>query len=283
MLAKRIPSIMPPLSYEESIETTKVYSVAGALSGSEPLVTTRPFRAPHHTVSPAGLTGGGSVPKPGEISLSHNGVLFLDELPEFSRSAMEVLRQPVEDNVVTISRVSASLTYPCSVMLVAAMNPCPCGNFGSPNKQCSCAPHAVERYLAKISGPLLDRIDLHVEVLPVDYDEISGKAQGEPSSAIRARVLRAREIQQKRYAGESFNCNAKIPSSKMAEVCKMTPEAEKTLKLAFERLSLSARAYDKVLKMARTIADLAEDDIIDRPHIAEAVQYRALDKKYWNR
>ena len=283
MLAKRIPSIMPPISYDESIQTTKIYSVAGILPGGRSLVTTRPFRSPHHTISPAGLSGGGSFPKPGEISLAHNGVLFLDELPEFTRGSMEALRQPVEDDVVTISRASASLTYPCSIMLVAAMNPCPCGNFGSENKSCNCAPGAVERYLSRISGPLLDRIDLHVEVLPVDYTAISDKVKGEGSAAIRSRILAARDIQRERFTGSPYQVNAKIPASKMSEFCSMTEQAEETLKLAFKRLGLSARAYGKVLKVSRTIADLAGDRVIERKHIAEAVQYRALDKKYWNR
>ena len=283
MLAKRIPSIMPPISYAESIETTRIYSVAGALPAGRPLITARPFRSPHHTVSSAGLSGGGSVPKPGEISLAHNGVLFLDELPEFSRSSMEALRQPVEDDVVTISRAAASLSYPCSIMLVAAMNPCPCGNFGSQTKSCSCAPGAVERYLAKISGPLLDRIDLHVEVLPVDYSAMSGDSRGESSGTVRARVIEARKLQSLRFAGLGFRVNAKIPAAKMREFCEMSGDAEKTLKLAFDRLSFSARAYDKVLKTARTIADLAGETTIGRAHIAEAVQYRALDKKYWLR
>lgn len=283
MLAKRIPSIMPPMTYAESVETTKIYSVAGALPGNCSLVTTRPFRSPHHTISPAGLSGGGSIPKPGEISLAHNGVLFLDELPEFSRSSMEALRQPVEDDVVTISRATASLTYPCSIMLVAAMNPCPCGNYGSLTKSCSCAPGAVERYLSRISGPLLDRIDLHVEVLPVDYSSISDNTRGESSKAIRDRVLEARDRQTVRFSGFPYRINARIPSSKLSEFCAMTSDAEETLKLAFDRLGLSARAYGKVLKVSRTIADLSGDDIIDRRHVAEAVQYRALDKKYWNR
>jgi len=283
MLAKRIPSIMPPISYNESIETTRIYSVAGVLPAGQPLITARPFRSPHHTVSSAGLSGGGSIPKPGEISLAHNGVLFLDELPEFSRSSMEALRQPVEDDVVTISRAAASLSYPCSIMLVAAMNPCPCGNFGSETKTCTCSGGVVERYLARISGPLLDRIDLHVEVLPVDYSAISDDVKGEASELVRARVLAARKVQELRFEGLGFNVNAKIPAAKMREFCAMTRDARATLKLAFERLGLSARAYDKVLKTSRTIADLAGDDIIDRAHVAEAVQYRALDKKYWTR
>ncbi len=282
MLAKRIPSILPPLDYAEAVETTKIYSAAGQLSGHGSLICTRPFRAPHHTVSAAGLTGGGTIPRPGEISLAHNGVLFLDELPEFSRAATEVLRQPVEDGVVTISRVAGSLTYPCSTMLVAAMNPCPCGNFGSA-KPCGCAAHAVERYLSRVSGPLLDRIDLHIEVGAVDYDSISAARAGESSATIRERVLKAREIQRARYAGSDVRCNAKLPASALDEVCAMTDGAQVAVKRAFEGLGLSARAYGKVLKVARTIADLADAPVIDTVHIAEAVQYRALDKKYWLR
>ncbi len=283
MLAKRLPTILPPLTYTEAIETTKIYSVAGALEKGGSLVTKRPFRSPHHTVSPIGLTGGGTVPRPGEISLSHNGVLFLDELPEFSRQAMEVLRQPIEDDVVTISRVAGSLTYPCSVMLVAAMNPCPCGNFGSGVKQCSCSETAVERYLSRISGPLLDRLDLHVEVTAVDYDSISDKQSGESSAEIRKRVIAAREIQRKRYEGTGVTCNAKLQSAMSNEACRLTERGEATLKRAFESLGLSARAYDKVLKVSRTIADLSNDETIDSFHVSEAIQYRTLDKKYWRR
>ncbi|MEG1985043.1 MAG: YifB family Mg chelatase-like AAA ATPase [Oscillospiraceae bacterium] len=281
MLAKRIPSILPPLTYREAIETTKIYSVADMLNGKESLIMNRPFRSPHHTVSPAGLTGGGAIPRPGEISLSHNGVLFLDELPEFSRTAMEVLRQPIENDEVTISRVAGSLTYPCSVMLVAAMNPCPCGNFGNPAKECTCVPHSVERYLSKISGPLLDRIDLHIEVAAVDYDSIASRSAGECSADIRKRVIAAREIQLSRFGGTRISCNAKILSSMMGNTCKMTARAEQTMKKAFVRLGLSARAYNKVLKVSRTIADLAGDRIIDVQHVTEAIQYRILDKKYW--
>jgi len=283
MLAKRLPSILPELTHPESIETTKIYSVAGMLAGKASLVTERPFRSPHHTVSPAGLTGGGAIPRPGEISLAHNGVLFLDELPEFPRTAMEVLRQPIEDNVITISRASGSLTYPCAIMLVAAMNPCPCGNFGNAAKQCTCAPNTVERYLSKISGPLLDRLDLHIEVASVDYGAMSDKARGESSRDIRNRVAAARKIQHERFSESGVACNAKIPPSMMGEACRTTEAGAATLKRAFENLGFSARAYDKVLKVSRTIADLSGDEAIDSGHIAEAVQYRALDKKYWQR
>lgn len=283
MLAKRLPSILPPLTYEEAVETTRIYSAAGALNVKTGLVSERPFRSPHHTVSPAGLTGGGTIPRPGEVSLAHNGVLFLDELPEFPRTAMEVLRQPLEDGAITLSRAAGSLSYPCNIMLVAAMNPCPCGNFGSGAKSCSCAPHIVERYLSKISGPLLDRLDLHVEVAAVDYDAISDKGKGESSGAVRARVEAARVVQQKRLAGTGIRANADIPPAQMSALCQVTEKGQQTLKRAFVRLGLSARAYDKVLKVSRTIADLAGADAVDAVHIAEAVQYRALDKKYWDR
>ncbi|MEG1757447.1 MAG: YifB family Mg chelatase-like AAA ATPase [Oscillospiraceae bacterium] len=283
MLAKRLPSILPPMSYEEAIETTKLYSIAAALSAERALIDVRPFRSPHHTVSPAGLSGGGTIPRPGEISLAHNGVLFLDELPEFSQKAMEVLRQPIEDDVVTVSRVSGSVTFPCSAMIVAAMNPCPCGNFGSALKKCTCAPFAVERYLSRISGPLLDRLDLHVEVSAVDYGSLSGKTPGECSATIRERVVAAREIQVHRFSDTLMPCNAKLSSRQLAKAAVLTCGAQATMKRAFESLGFSARAYDKVLKVARTIADLAKSELVDSEHIAEAVQYRMLDKKYWER
>lgn len=283
MLAKRMPSILPDMTFEEMIETSKIHSVAGILKEGESLVRTRPFRSPHHTVSPVGLSGGGTIPKPGEVSLAHGGVLFLDELPEFSRQALEVLRQPIEDSVVTVSRVHATVSYPCSIMLVAAMNPCPCGFYGHPKRKCTCSPKAINRYLGRVSGPLLDRIDIHIEVPPVDYDELSGKAQGgEPSAEIRKRVNKARAIQHKRFEGTGITCNARITSSLLHKICVMSDEAEVVLKKAFEKLNLSARAFDRVLKVARTIADLDESEIIESAHILEAVQYRALDKKYWN-
>jgi magnesium chelatase family protein len=283
MIAKRIPSIMPPLLYEESLETTKIYSIAGLVDRKNPLITARPFRSPHHTVSPAGLTGGGSIPKPGEISLSHNGVLFLDELPEFSRTSMEVLRQPLEDGKITISRATASLTYPCSLMLVAAMNPCPCGNFGSKTKVCSCSNLAVEKYLSRISGPLLDRIDMHVEVPAVDYKSLSSEEKSESSSSIRERVVKARSIQKARYSDKGYFCNKDASSSVIKSACRMSAEAESMLKLAFERLSLSARAYTKVLKISRTIADLEGSESVEKSHIAEAISFRTLDRKYFVR
>lgn len=281
MLAKRIPSILPDMSFEEAIETTEIYSVAGALKSGTSLIKQRPFRSPHHTVSAAGLSGGGAIPKPGEISLSHNGVLFLDELPEFARSSMETLRQPIEDGTITISRAAGTLSYPCSVMLICAMNPCPCGFFGLPNRPCTCPNGAAAKYLSRVSGPLLDRLDIHIEVAPVEFDQLSDETYGEKSEQIRKRVNEARQLQRKRFKGTEINCNARMTSSMVREFCKLTPIAKKLLKDAFERLGMSARAYDKVLKIALTIADLDHSDIIDSQHIAEAIQYRSLDRKFW--
>ncbi|MBE6763062.1 MAG: ATP-binding protein [Ruminococcaceae bacterium] len=283
MLAKRLPSILPDMTAEEALEATKIHSIAGTLSGGVGLLKDRPFRAPHHNISTAGLTGGGTVPHPGEVSLAHHGVLFLDELPEFSRTAMESLRQPLEDEVVTISRVQASLTYPCSFMLVAAMNPCPCGFFGHPTKPCTCSPKAASSYLSRISGPLLDRIDIHIEVPPVDFDKLNAAEKAESSAEIRARVNKARAIQQKRFAGTDIISNAHIPAGMLKEYCVLSDGASAMLKIAFDKMGLSARAYDRLLKLARTIADLDESDIIDRKHIGEALQYRSLDRKYWER
>ena len=283
MLAKRIPSILPEMTFEESIETTKIHSVAGLLPEGDALITQRPFRAPHHTISPVGLSGGGSIPRPGEISLAHNGVLFLDELPEFSRDAMEVLRQPIEDGQVTISRVAGTLTYPCSMMVVAAMNPCPCGYFGHPSRECSCSAGAVSRYLSRVSGPLLDRLDLHVEVAPVEYQNLVSAQQEESSSAIRLRVNQARKLQQERYRSIGISCNAKLPAPAVNKFCPMDDSASALLSRAFETMGLSARAYDRILKVSRTIADLDGAEVISRRHIAEAVQYRSLDRKYWSR
>lgn len=283
MISKRIPSILPEMTFEESLQTTEIYSVAGALPEGISLITDRPFRSPHHTVSPAGLSGGGVVPRPGEVSLAHNGVLFLDELPEFNRQAIEILRQPIEDGTITISRVSASVTYPCSAMIVCAMNPCPCGYFGHPTRECTCAPTSITRYLSKISGPLLDRIDIHIEVPPVDFERLSDTAPAESSAAIRERVNAARKIQQQRLAGSGVLCNAKMTPAQTREFCVPTAQAKKVLEIAFEKLGLSARAYDKVLRLSRTIADLEGADTIDSPHVAQAVQYRRLDRKLWQK
>lgn len=282
MLAKRLPSILPDMSFDEMIETTKIHSIAGILPTGAPLVKSRPFRSPHHTVSAAGLSGGGAVPKPGEVSLAHNGVLFLDELPEFNRSSLEVLRQPIEDGVVTISRVSGSLSYPCSVMLVAAMNPCPCGYFGHPSRSCTCSKNAVHRYLSRVSGPLLDRLDLHVEVPAVNYDELSSDSAGESSAEIKRRVNKARQVQRERYSGRAIRCNARLTPSALKEFCILDEAASALLKRAFESMGFSARAYDRVLKVSRTIADLDNSEVIKPSHIAEAIQYRNLDRKYWS-
>ncbi len=281
MLAKRIPTILPDITVDEALETTKIYSLAGNLSKDKPIINYRPFRAPHHSVSPAGLSGGGTIPKPGELSLSHNGVLFLDELPEFTRNTMEVLRQPIENGTITISRAACALTYPCSVMLVCAMNPCPCGYFGHPTRSCSCPNGAPARYLSKVSGPLLDRLDIHIEVPPVDYNQLSQTETGESSADIRARVNKARDIQLERFKGTGVTCNAKMTPSLTRKYCVLSEKASKTLELSFERLGLSARAYDKILKVARTIADLDNSENIENQHILEAIQYRSLDRKFW--
>lgn len=281
MLAKRIPTILPDITVDEALETTKIYSLAGRLTKETPIINHRPFRAPHHTVSPVGLSGGGTIPKPGEISLAHNGVLFLDELPEFSRNTMEVLRQPMENGTITISRASCALTYPCSVMLICAMNPCPCGYFGHPTRSCSCPNGAPARYLSKVSGPLLDRLDIHIEVPPVDYNQLSDSEAGEPSAAIRERVNAARKIQLERFKGTNVSCNAKMTSALTRKYCVLTEDAAKILENSFEKLGLSARAYDKILKIARTIADLDNSETIETRHILEAIQYRALDRKFW--
>lgn len=284
MLAKRLPSILPGMTFEEMIETTKIYSIAGALPQGASLIRRRPYRSPHHTISAVGLSGGGLVPKPGELSLAHNGILFLDELPEFSRAAIEVLRQPIENESVTLSRAGVTLTYPCSVMLVAAMNPCPCGYFGHPSRPCTCSPAGVSRYLSRVSGPLLDRIDLHIEVPPVEFDQLSASGSEEPSAAIQQRVERARALQRERYRNHQTSpaaCNAKILPELLKAACPMTESARRLLKLSFEKLGLSARAYDRILKVARTIADLDQEEIIQSGHMAEAVQYRSLDRKYW--
>ncbi|MBR6107927.1 MAG: YifB family Mg chelatase-like AAA ATPase [Oscillospiraceae bacterium] len=282
MLAKRMPGILPPLTFNESIETTMIHSVAGLLDAEHPLVTARPFRSPHHTISSAGLAGGGTIPHPGEISLAHNGLLFLDELAEFDRRTLEILRQPLEDREVTISRAAGTIRYPCSIMLIAAMNPCPCGYLGHPTRPCTCGQRAAALYLNRISGPLLDRFDLHIEAAPVSFDDLSTTRKEEPSAEIRKRVVAARAIQNERFAGTGITCNARITPDKLAKFCPMTDRAKAMLKAVFEKLGLSARAYDRLLKVARTAADMQGAEVIDAPHIAEAVQYRTLDRKYWN-
>ncbi|MEY3248092.1 MAG: hypothetical protein RL742_135 [Bacteroidota bacterium] len=283
MLARRLPTILPPLTLHEALETTKIHSVAGVLQAGASLVTTRPFRAPHHTISDVALVGGGSDPMPGEISVAHNGVLFLDELPEFKRTVLEVMRQPMEERKVTISRAKISVDYPASFMLIASMNPCPCGYYNHPDKDCVCAPGVVKRYLSKISGPLLDRIDLHVEVTPVSYDELAARERTKVCSAeIRERVLRAREIQAARYQGlkDVYN-NAQMPSSMVRDVCRISDSGITLLKTAMERLQLSARAYDRILKVARTAADLGGSKDIRIEDLAEAIHYRSLDREGW--
>ena len=281
MLAKRMPGILPPLTREEAVECTKIYSVAGLLPTGSGLLRQRPFRSPHHNVSAAALAGGGSTARPGEVSLAHNGVLFLDELPEFQRDALEVLRQPVEDGSVTISRAAGSATYPSRFILLAAMNPCKCGYFGHPTRACTCTPSAVERYRQRISGPLLDRIDLHVEVGPVQYSEISDTQRAESSAEILRRVMAARTVQQARYQGSGIHCNAQLSGQTLRKACVLDAAAGTTLRAAFDRLGLSARAYDRILKVSRTIADLAGSEAIGAAHLAEALQYRSLDRKYW--
>jgi magnesium chelatase family protein len=282
MLAKRLPSILPPLSLNEALETTKIHSVAGKLSREASLVATRPFRAPHHTISDVALVGGGGNPQPGEISLAHHGVLFLDELPEFKRTVLEVMRQPMEERRVTISRAKVSIDYPANFMLVASMNPCPCGYYNHPEKECVCAPGVVQRYLSRVSGPLLDRIDLHVEVVPVSFDEMTAKRQVETSEQIRARVIQARAKQSERFkTNKEIYCNAMMPSNLVKEICQINDAGKGLLKTAMEKLGLSARAYDRILKVSRTIADLAGSDEIRVEHLAEAIQYRSLDREGW--
>jgi magnesium chelatase family protein len=282
MLAKRLPTILPPLSLHEALETTKIHSVAGKLPEHASLISKRPFRSPHHTISDVALVGGGGVPQPGEISLAHNGVLFLDELPEFKRTVLEVMRQPMEERRVTISRAKVAIDFPANFMLIASMNPCPCGFFNHPEKECTCPPGSVQKYLNKISGPLLDRIDLHVEVTPVAFNELSTTQQGESSAQIRERVIQARAIQTQRYQGlEGMYANAQMSSKILREICVLDKPSEMLLKKAMEKLNLSARAYDRILKVSRTIADLATSQAIKPEHVAEAIQYRSLDREGW--
>lgn len=281
MLAKRIPTILPDMSFDEKLETTMIYSIAGDIPDGQAIIDKRPFRSPHHTVSAQALTGGGSSPKPGEISLAHNGVIFMDEFPEFDRRAKESMRQPLEDGIVNISRTAGSVSYPSNIMLIAAMNPCPCGFYGHPTKECSCTDAAKKRYMDRISGPVLDRIDIHIEVAPVEYEQLATKADGEKSADIKKRVNKARKIQQRRFAGTGVSCNASMTSRMTREYCVLSPDAESMLKISFEKLGMSARAYDKILKMSRTIADLDDSENIEVQHIAEALQYRSLDRKYW--
>ena len=284
MLAKRLPSILPPLSLEESLETTQIHSVAGKMHPDDSLIAVRPFRAPHHTVSDVALVGGGANPQPGEISLAHNGVLFLDELPEFKRSVLEVLRQPMEERRVTISRAKMTTEYPAAFMLVAAMNPCPCGYYNHPTIECTCSPGAVNKYLNKISGPLLDRIDLHIEVTPLPHSALAEKKLGEPSAVIRQRVIAARKIQEERYKDyRGIHCNAQMNQKLFRQWCDIDTNCQNLMKAAMDRLGLSARAYDRILKVARTIADLAGDERINVSHLSEAINYRSLDRDNWGR
>jgi magnesium chelatase family protein len=282
MLAKRLPSILPPLNLQEALETTKIHSVAGRLNKDTSLLYQRPFRNPHHTISDIALVGGGNNPQPGEISLAHNGVLFLDELPEFKRTVLEVMRQPLEERKITISRAKFSVEYPSSFMLIASMNPCPCGYFNHPEKECVCGPGVVQRYLSKVSGPLLDRIDIHIEVTPVDFDQLADTRKAEKSELVRERVIKARDVQNERYKDkEEIYSNAQMSSTQVREWCQITTAGQQLLKTAMTKLQLSARAYDRILKVARTIADLAQSEEIKIEHLAEAIQYRSLDRESW--
>jgi len=282
MLAKRIPTILPPLTLYEALETTKIHSVAGKMDRNSSLMTIRPFRSPHHTISDVALVGGGTFPQPGEISLAHNGVLFLDELPEFKRTVLEVMRQPLEDRIVSVSRAKFSVEYPASFMLVASMNPCPCGYYNHPEKECVCSPGIVQKYLNRISGPLLDRIDIHLEVVPVPFDKLSDKKPSENSSLIRMRVTEARNIQEERFKDtKGIHCNAQMSSKLLRKHCDLDPACQALIKNAMEKLGLSARAYDRILKVSRTIADLDKTENIHAQHLAEAIQYRSLDRDGW--
>lgn len=281
MLAQRMPSILPDLSFDEALEVTKIHSIAGLLPKDQPLILNRPFRSPHHTISSAGLSGGGSTPKPGELSLAHNGILFLDELPEFRRDSLEVLRQPLEDGNVTISRVNATLTYPCNIMLIASMNPCKCGYFGDSRRQCTCTPTQVNRYRSRISGPLLDRIDIQVEVSNVDYEDLSSTENSETSAEIKKRVNKTRKLQLERYTDYNIYSNSQLDAGMLKKFCPLGEEENAILRAAFDNLGLSARAHSRILKVARTIADLEGSENIKSEHIAEAIQYRSLDRKYF--
>lgn len=281
MMAQRITSILPDMTYEEALEITKIYSVAGYLSKDRPVVASRPFRSPHHTITPVSLIGGGTSPKPGEISLAHYGVLFLDELPQFNKNMLELLREPLEDGNITINRMNGSLTYPCKFMLVASMNPCPCGYYGSPEKECTCSEKSILNYMGKISGPLLDRIDIQIEVNKVGYEKMQSNQQTETSAEIRKRVNLARKIQNNRYKDSEIFSNSEMNPKMINQYCTLDEESIEMLKIAFERLGMSARAYSRILKVARTIADLDESEHIEKKHVAEAIQYRSLDRKYW--
>ncbi len=282
MLAKRIPTIMPAMTFDEAIETTKIHSVAGTLPADSSLITKRPFRSPHHTMSSAGLSGGGQIPKPGEISLAHNGVLFLDELPEFSRPAMEAMRQPLEDGCVTITRVNGKLSFPSKFMLVCAMNPCKCGYFGSTQRRCTCTPQEIRKYLSRISGPLLDRIDIQVEMPSLSFEELAKKPDGESSASIRERIAKARAFSAERNKASGITNNAQMNSQQIRKYCAVSADGKKILKAAFEKLGLSARGYDRILRVARTVADLDQSEQITDIHIAQAVSMRSLDRKYWH-
>jgi magnesium chelatase family protein len=282
MLAKRLPTIMPTLSLDEALETTKIHSVAGKIEKEDSLITKRPFRSPHHTISDVALVGGGAWPQPGEISLAHNGVLFLDELPEFKRTVLEVMRQPLEDRVITISRARFTVEYPANFMMIASMNPCPCGYYNHPEKECVCSPGIVQKYLNKISGPLLDRIDIHIEVIPVPFDKLSEAGKSENSRRVRERVIKARKIQEERFKDSpGLFSNAQMSSKMLGKYCALDKEGLEMLKIAMNKLGLSARAYDRILKVSRTIADLEASEHIQNHHLAEAINYRSLDRENW--
>ena len=283
MLSQRVSTILPDLTFDEALEITKIHSVAGNIRSGGSIVKTRPFRNPHHTTSPISIIGGGLIPKPGEISLAHYGILFLDELPEFNKQTLEVLRGPLEDKEVTISRLNSKLTYPCNFMLIASMNPCPCGYYGTDNNKCTCSSQGINKYLGKISGPLLDRIDIHIEVQPVEYDKLESEEQEELSSVIRQRVNKARNIQIERYKDVGIISNSELTPNLINIYCKIDDKSKEILKKAFENMGLSARAYNRILKVARTIADVQNEENILPSHIAEAIQYRNLDRKYWNK